>query len=80
MEMFEMFRTVKCYGRYMSVWLIFLDKLKFHMSVVRAHLATITIVVDILCNEYRRLVARAERLELLEQPEELGGNLLEIQI
>ena len=48
----------------MTVWLIFLDKFQFEVTVVCTYPTAVTIVVDILCNEYRREVSRAKWLEL----------------
>ena len=49
------------------------------MAVVGTDLASVSVVIDIFSYEDRRKVARSERLELFEHPEEFRGNLLEFK-
>ena len=78
-DVLEMLGLVEGDGRQMVIRLGFLDKLQLQMPCICAHTAAIAIVVDILGQENRRSVARAERLELLQYPDELGRHGVEIQ-
>ena len=77
--MAEVLALVECDCRDVPVRLVLLDKFQFKVAVVTSHYPSVSVVVHILGNKYRRTVARAERLELLQNPEEFRGNLLEIK-
>ena len=49
------------------------------MPAFGSHLASHSIIIDILSQEDRSTVSWPERLELLEDPEELWSNLREVQ-
>lgn len=67
-------------SRYLEIRLRFLDELKLHVHATRTHLASVAVIIYILSEEDRVVVARAEWLELLEQTEELRGDLGEIKL
>ena len=75
----EVRRLVESYGRDMPVRLLLLDEFEFHVPAFRAHLAAVAVIIDVLCHEHRGTVAWSERLELLEYPEELRGDLGEVK-
>ena len=49
------------------------------MAAFCSHLASHSVVIDIVCAEYRCVVSRTERLELLEDPEEFRAYLGEVE-
>ena len=56
---------------------VLLDELELEVSALGPHLASVAVVVDVLREENRHRVLRAERLELLEDAQELWRNLSE---
>ena len=66
-------------GGNLAVRLAFLHEVQLQVHTAGAHLAAVTGIVHIFREENRVAVAGAERLELLEDTGELGGNLREIQ-
>ena len=60
------------------VRLRFLNEFQFQMLTTRTDFAAVSVIIHIPGKENRRTVARTERLELLEHPEELRGYLREV--
>ena len=56
-----------------------LDEFEFEVAAFCTYLAAHAVVIHIFRQEYRSAVARAERLELLEDAEELRCDLGEVQ-
>ena len=70
---------IEGYGRDVMIWMRFLDELELEVASFSSHLAAHTVVIYIVSTEYWCMVARAERLDLLEDPEELRSDLGEVQ-
>ena len=56
-----------------------LDKLQLEVTAFRTHLTAHSVVVYIICTEYRSSIARSERLKLLEDTQELWSDLREVE-
>lgn len=70
--MLEVCRHIESNGRNLMVWLRFLYQFKFQMLSSGADLSAVSVVIDILGQENRGAVTRSERLELLQDSENLG--------
>ena len=71
---------VEGYGRYLVIRLGFLDEFQLEMLSTGTHLAAGAVVIDILRQENGSIVARSERLELLEYAAEFRGDLGEVDL
>ena len=71
MQVLEVLGPVERYGRDIAVRLVLLYELQFHVAVAGADQPSVAVVVDILSDEHRRLIAGPKGLELLEYAEEL---------
>ena len=80
MDIVEIVGHIERYGRYLVIRLGLLYEVQFHMYPLGSHLAAGSGIVHVLRQEYRVVVAGAERLELLEYPEELRSNLREVKL
>ena len=80
LDIIKVIRHVEGNSRDLVERLLLVDEVQFHVDSPGAHLAPVTTVRDILGQENRVVVARAEGLELLKEPEEFGGYLAELQL
>ncbi len=58
-------------GGDMVIWMRFLDEFELEMASLSTDLTSHSVVIDVLCKEYRSGIPGAERLELLQDTEEL---------
>ena len=74
------FGHIETDSRNLAIRLGLLHQVELEVHSSGAHLAPVTAIVDILSKENRVRIARAKRLELLEDSEKLRGNLREIKL
>jgi len=79
LDVVEVVGHIEGYRRNVMVRLRFLDELELEVPALGTYLADISIVIYIVCTENRHAVARSERLELLQDAEELRSDLGEVQ-
>ena len=77
--MIKIISHIESYRRDMMVRVRLLNEFKLEVTTLGTYLATHSVVIDIVCTEYRRRVSRSERLELLEDTKELRSDLREIK-
>ena len=70
---------IECYRTDMMVRMGLLNEFQFEMASLCANLASIAVVIDVFRKENQCSIAGTERLELLENPQELWRYLSEIQ-
>ena len=79
LDMVEEISHIECNGRDVMVRMRFLDKFKLEMASLGTDLSSVTVVIYIIGKEHRGIVSRSERLELLQDTEELRSDLREVQ-
>lgn len=72
-------RHIEGDGRDLVIWLRLLNQVQLHVHATGTDLASRPRIIDILRLEHGIVIARAERLELLEYAEELRVDLGEVQ-
>ena len=63
----------------MVIWMGLLDEFQLEVSSFCTDLSDASVVIYIVCPEDRHAVARSERLELLEDSQELWSYLRKVQ-
>ena len=77
--MVEIVRHIECYCRYMVVRMRLLDEFELKMSSLSSYFTSHTVIIDVIGTEHRSSITWTERLELLEDTQELRCDLREVQ-
>ena len=80
LDMVEEISHVERYGRDMMVRMRLLNEFKLEMTAFCSYLTSHSVVIYVFSKEHRRCVSRTERLELLEDTQELRRDLREVQL
>ena len=79
LDMVEVVGHIEGNGRDVVVWMRLLDKLKLQMAALCSDLTDISVIIYVVRTEDGHAVARAKRLELLEDTKELRCDLREVK-
>ena len=79
LDMVEEISHVERYGRDMMVRMRLLNEFKLEMTTFCSYLTSHSVIIYIFSKKHRCCVSRTERLELLEDTQELRRDLREVQ-